>query len=177
MSRIAVIEENQAEGGIKEAYAQMKSEMGVVPNVMKVFSTWPELFAAQAGLFQTVMASETKLPRATKEMIAALTSGLNQCTYCVTHHVNFMKQYGVSDTAAETIEKDYRQAGLDKKTLGLLEYAEKVTKHAYKVTDADIALLSALGWSDREILEATAVVGLFSFINRAADALGVQLEF
>jgi len=44
------------------------------------------------------------------------------------------------------------------------------------VTDADIAGLKEAGWSDREILEATAVVAQFSFINRIADALGVELE-
>lgn len=176
MSRIPVVEENQAEGMIREVYAGMKSQMGVVPNVIKVFSTWPELFEANMKMFQTIMTSETKLPRAIKEMIAALTSKLNQCGYCVTHHVNFMKQYGVSESMAGTIGEDYRKSGIDKKTLRLLEYAEKVTKHAYKVTDADIAGLKESGWSDREILEATAVVGQFSFINRIVDALGVELE-
>jgi len=176
MSRIPVVEENQAEGMIREVYEGMKSQMGVVPNVVKIMSGWPELFEANMKMFQTVMISESALPRPVKEMIAALTSKLNQCSYCLSHHVNFMKQYGVSPEIADTIGEDYRKAGVDQKTLKLLEYAEKVTKHAYKVTDADIAGLKEAGWSDREILEATAVVAQFSFINRIADALGVELE-
>src|SRR3990167_4080209 len=112
MSRIPVVEENQAEGMIREVYEGMKSQMGLVPNVIKVFSTWPELFEANMKMFQTIMVAETKLPRAVKEMIAALTSKLNQCGYCVTHHVNFMKQYGVNDSMAETIGENYRKAGV-----------------------------------------------------------------
>lgn len=176
MSRIPVVEENQAEGMIREVYEGMKSQMGMVPNVVKVLSTWPELFEANMKMFQTIMVSESTLSRAVKEMIAALTSKLNQCNYCLTHHVNFMKQYGVSPAMAETFGEDYRKSGVDKKTLRLLDYAEKVTKHAYKVTDGDIAGLKESGWSDREILEATAVVAQFSFINRIADALGVEFE-
>ncbi len=176
MTRISVIEENVAQGGIQEAYTQIKQQMGVVPNVIKLFSSWPELFEANMKLFHTVMVSETKLPRSVKEMIAALVSEINQCNYCVTHHVNFMKQYGVSDLVAETIRKDYRKAGLDGKTLKLLEYAEKVTRNAHRVTDEDIEGLKKIGWTEREILEATAVVAEFSFINRMVDALGVKLE-
>ena len=177
MSRIAVIEENQAEGNIAEAYRQMKSQMGSVPNVMKIFSTWPELFEVVSKGFQTVMISETKLPRPVKEMIAAAVSQINQCQYCVAHHVNFMKQYGISDEMAQMVRDDYKRAGLDQKTVKLLEYAEKVTRHAYRVTDQDIQNLKDQGWTDREILEATAVTAHFNFINRMADALGVELEF
>lgn len=176
MSRIAVIEENQAEGNIAEAYHQMKNQMGVVPNVMKIFSTWPELFETASKSFQTIMISETKLPRPVKEMIAAAVSQINQCQYCVVHHVNFMKQYGISDEMAQMVRDDYKRAGLDQKTVKLLEYAEKVTRHAYRVTDKDIQHLKEMGWMDREILEATAVAAHFNFINRMADALGVQLE-
>ncbi len=176
MNRISIIEENQAEGMIGQVYGMMKSQMGAVPNVVKIFSIWPELFEAHMKIFQTIMVAETKLPRSVKEMIAALTSKINQCGYCLSHHVNFMKQYGVDPEMANTIGEDYRKAGVDKKTLRLLEYAEKVTKNAYKVTDSDIVGLKEAGWSDSEILEATSVVALFSFINRVADALGVELE-
>lgn len=37
----------------------------------------------------------------------------------------------------------------------LAAYAEKVTRYAYKVTDDDIALLRAAGYSDDQLFEAT----------------------
>jgi len=176
MTRIAVVEEESAQGAVKEIYEQLKSQMGVVPNVFKALSTWPELFEATARLFGAVMQAETKLPRATKEMIATLVSELNSCPYCVSHHAHFMKQYGVDESAAQQITRDYKKAELDEKTMKLLEYAEKVSRNAYKVIDRDFDVLRNVGWSDREILEATAVVAQFNFINRIVDALGVELE-
>jgi len=66
--------------------------------------------------------------------------------------------------------------GYDPATKQLLDYAEKVTRYAYRVTDQDIAELRRVGWSDRQILEATVVAAQFNFINRIVDALGAELE-
>jgi len=170
------VEDQAAQGIVKEAYEQLKSQLGLVPNLFKALSTWPEFLEANLKLLGAVMLADTKLPRSTKEMIATLVSGLNQSQYCVYHHSNFMKQYGVSESAAQQITGDYRKARLDEKTLKLLEYAEKVSRSAYKITDRDFETLRTLGWSDQEILEATAVVAQFNFLNRIADALGVELE-
>ncbi len=176
MSRIAVVEESQAQGSVKVIYEGIKKQMGIVPNVFKSASSWPELLKSIVKLFETVMTSETRLPRATKEMIAALVSKLNRCQYCVTHHVNFMAQYGVSEAIAQKISQDYHRADLDDKILRLLEFSEKVSKEAYKVTDGDFEELKGFGWTEREILEAIAVVAQFNFLNRIVDALGVSLE-
>lgn len=176
MSRVKVIEEKEATGLIKDTYEKFKKQMGVVPNVIKSLSSWPELFEANMKLFEVIMLKETKLKRETKEMIAAIVSELNRCNYCATHHENFMKQFGVRDGVAEEVRRDYHNAGLDEKTLKLLEYSEKVSKNAYKVTDRDFNNLKKIGWTEREIMEATAVVAQFNFINRIVDALGVELE-
>jgi len=40
----------------------------------------------------------------------------------------------------------------------LLEYAEKVSKHAYRVVERDFSTFRDSGWSEKQILEATAVV-------------------
>lgn len=42
----------------------------------------------------------------------------------------------------------------------LAAYAEKVTHHAYKVTDGDIAALLAAGYSEDQLFEATLSVAL-----------------
>lgn len=65
---------------------------------------------------------------------------------------------------------------LDAKTKQLLQYAEKVTRHAYKITEEDVQRLHKVGCSDEEILEATLVVSLFNLMDRVADALGVPVE-
>jgi len=57
---------------------------------------------------------------------------------------------------------------------GLLDFAALVTRHAYRTTDADVARLRSLGWSDPEIAECVYVTALFAFFNRVADAFGLE---
>jgi len=71
---------------------------------------------------------------------------------------------------------DYKTAPITDAEKKLLAYAEKVTLHAYKTTDADVEGLKECGWSEGQILEATLVVGLFCDINRWVDALGFRYE-
>ena len=61
----------------------------------------------------------------------------------------------------------------DEATARFLPLAEKITRHAYKVTDDDIRLLRDDGWSDEKILEAVWVVVYFNLVNRLADTLGL----
>lgn len=44
------------------------------------------------------------------------------------------------------------------------------------MTAGDVAALRAVGLSDAAIHDATQVVSYFNYINRVADALGVELE-
>ena len=140
------------------------------------FSLWPEVFELNQRLFETVMFAESELPNPTKEMIALVVSTANSCNYCVGHHSNFLQQYGVSEDVVRQLGADSSQPAVDEKTGKLLEYARKVTQHAYKVTDEDVEALRHWGWSDRQILEATVVAGQFNFINRIVDALGAEFE-
>lgn len=176
MSRIKVVEEENAEGKVKAVYDQLRSVFGKVPGVMKALSPWPDVLELYANRVGMIVFSETKLTRAVKEMIASLVSKINECDYCLTYHKSFLVEAGISSQEAEAIVTDYQTASITDAEKKLLAYVEKVTRHAYKTTDADVEGLKQCGWSDEQILEATLVVGLFSDINRWVDALGFRVE-
>ena len=69
---------------------------------------------------------------------------------------------------------DLAGAPLTEAERGLLDFAALVTKHAYKTTDADVANLRTLGYSDPQIAEAVYITALFAFFNRVADAFGLE---
>ncbi len=58
----------------------------------------------------------------------------------------------------------------------VLEFAEKVTRDAAKMTKDDIDALRREGFSDEAILDVTCVASYFNYINRMSDALGIELE-
>ena len=67
-------------------------------------------------------------------------------------------------------------AELSPRQRALADYAVKLTKQPQQCGSDDLDRLRAHGLSDKEILEASHVVGFFNHINRLADALGVDLE-
>jgi uncharacterized peroxidase-related enzyme len=84
---------------------------------------------------------------------------------------------GFSQEDVKNILDDIEKTTLiDDKTKAILRFSEKVTRHAYKVTEADIQSLKVLGYTDEDVLEATEVIALFNFLDRIADALGAPVE-
>ena len=77
---------------------------------------------------------------------------------------------------ADAFAEDWRRAGLDGATVALLEYAEKLTRTPSSMSATDVEALRHAGWSDRAIHDATQVCGYFNYINRVAEALGVEME-
>jgi uncharacterized peroxidase-related enzyme len=77
---------------------------------------------------------------------------------------------------AEHAAHDYREAGLEHRVHALCDFAVKVTVDPAKVSRADIDALREQGWSDAAIHDALQVVSYFNYINRIADAVGIDDE-
>jgi len=80
------------------------------------------------------------------------------------------------DAYVEALARDWRTAPLAPLDRALCLFAEKLTLQPTAMGEADITALRAAGASDPAIHDATQVVGYFNYINRVADALGVELE-
>ena len=72
--------------------------------------------------------------------------------------------------------KDWRTAALTQRQAALCAYAEKLTRRPSHMSPDDLTPLRQAGLTDRDILDAVQVIGYFNYINRVADALGVDLE-
>lgn len=72
--------------------------------------------------------------------------------------------------------RDWRTANLSEIDFALCVYAEKLTQHPEKMSEADVVTLRDIGLDDRAIHDATQVISYFNYINRIADGLGVEPE-
>ena len=82
---------------------------------------------------------------------------------------------GDGELAAQ-IKKDYRLAGLDPATRGLIDFAIRLTRRPADSSQARVDALRALGWSDEAIVMATHIVGFFNYYTRLVEALGCEPE-
>jgi uncharacterized peroxidase-related enzyme len=83
---------------------------------------------------------------------------------------------GEKDRFVSQVIRDWRAAGLDPASAALCEYAEGVTRAPGLRHPDDLERLRQAGLTDRAIHDATQVIGYFNYINRMADALGVDEE-
>ena len=71
---------------------------------------------------------------------------------------------------------DWRQVDLKPSVVAMLQFTERVTQDPAALNREEIARLRTAGWNDQAIHDATQVISYFNYINRIADALGVELE-
>lgn len=81
-----------------------------------------------------------------------------------------------ADAFVHAIARDWRTARLHAIDQALCAYAEKLTLHPTEMTADDVGRLRQAGLDDVAIHDATQVVAYFNYINRVADALGVERE-
>ncbi len=74
------------------------------------------------------------------------------------------------------VARDWREAALGHADRALCDFAEAVTRDPGGLTADALAPLRRAGFGDRAIHDAAQVIGYFNYINRIADALGVEHE-
>ena len=80
------------------------------------------------------------------------------------------------DDADERLFGEDPRPALEPKLQGLLDYVTKLTLTPAKCCREDVEALRAAGAVDEEISATVQVAAYFNYINRVADALGVDLE-
>jgi len=74
------------------------------------------------------------------------------------------------------VASDYRRAGLDPRTLALCDFAVELTRRPSSIRLEDVDRLRGHGLDDAAIHDAVQVIAYFNYINRVADAVGVDDE-
>ena len=87
----------------------------------------------------------------------------------------FLQLQGQADEVVQSVRAgEGVPEGLSDAERELLRFVRLVTESAYKTTDADVARLRAVGYTDPQIAEAVYITALFAFFNRVADAFGLE---
>jgi uncharacterized peroxidase-related enzyme len=169
LPHVHVVSDDEAKGRVLELFEKMKESKGAVPKWMRVMANCDDILLGFFGLFKATM-DNSPLESQLKWKLAYHVSELNKCDFCVSVSEMQLKAFGmeVSDM------KNLKAAATGKEALAF-EYTEAVNNHAYKIDDELISRMKT-EFSDEELVELTSVVGLFNFINRFNDALGVLPE-
>jgi uncharacterized peroxidase-related enzyme len=179
MAWIPTIPEEQAQGRLAEIYAEIRQHphlMGLVPNVMKALSTRPELLEAVVKVATTATFGGSRLSRTQEELIAAVVSSVNRCHYCANAHAELLRfeSHGDGGLVAQ-VKRDWRTAPLAEGDRAMLAFAEKLTVNSSAMTRADIDELGG-HFNAEQVFDIAVITAMFNFMNRIADAFGVELD-
>jgi uncharacterized peroxidase-related enzyme len=126
-------------------------------------------------LSHELMFNEAPIAPALRELIAAYTSSLNRCDFCMNAHASVASHlYGDKHLVWSVLE-DLDSSALDEKDKVLLRHVRKLTLDSGSITQSDIDLLKDAGWDDTSIFYATGACALFNFYNRFVSGNGVKL--
>lgn len=177
MAFIKIIKESFAEGKLERLYKQLGANGDdTVSNILRVHSLKPDTLRAHLGLYKAIMFNNSGLSRAQREMIAVITSDVNQCVYWVKHHGAALLKESSDKRILDKLLIDYKKAGLTDMEIIMLDYTIKLTKESCNVTINDINKLRDIGFTDQDIFDINQVVAYFNYVNRIASGLGVELE-
>jgi uncharacterized peroxidase-related enzyme len=172
MSRIAVIDNDNANPEQKELLDAIQSQLGMVPNFLKVFANSPAALRAFLGLHG--IASEGSLEAPTRERIALALAEQNACQYCVSAHSAMGRKAGLDGAEIEANRSGTSQ---DSKAAVAVKFAAALSEHRGQVTTAELLEVRNAGYSESDIVEIITHVGLNILSNIIGKASQVEIDF
>ncbi len=172
MSRINVIERDNANKEQTELLDAIQAQLGMVPNFLKVFANSPAALRAFLGLHG--IAGEGSLGAQTRERIALAVAQQNECQYCVSAHSAIGLKAGLS--TAE-IESNRAGSSQDTKAAVAVKFAKALAEYNGDVTTAELQAVRNADYSESDIVEIITHVGMNVLTNILGKASRVDIDF
>lgn len=172
MSRLNVVEHDTANAEQQDLLRAIQSQLGMVPNFLKVFANSPAALRAFLGLHS--IASEGSLDAPTRERIALALAQQNACQYCVSAHTAIGRKTGLSSSE---IEANRAGGSQDDKAAAAVKFAVALAEHKGEVTTAEILEVRNAGYSESDIVEIITHVGMNILTNIVGKASRVEIDF
>lgn len=155
-------------------FQKCRDKIGFVPNVLQAYAFDMAKLEAFVAFYSDLMLAPSGLSKLEREMIAVVVSAENRCFYCLTAHGAAVRQLSGRPELGEALVMNYRVADLTPRERAILDFAVKVTKESFAISEADRAALRTAGLNDRDIWDVAAVAGFYNMSNRMASATDMR---
>jgi uncharacterized peroxidase-related enzyme len=166
------VENNQQPGPYFDLIAAAKSSGTEYWRIWNLLAFRPRVSEALVRLSQEIMYEDAPISAALRELIAAYTSSLNGCEFCMKAHAAVAAHLYKDEALVWSAVRDLEGASLPERDKAILRFARKVTLDSASINAEDIATLHEAGWDDTSIFYSIAACALFNFYNRFVSANG-----
>ena len=150
ISYFPIAERQHCSEALQQLFADLESTLGFVPNVIRAFAWREPRFWKWWAHRSDLMTPSAGLSKAERKMVAVVVSAANDCLYCMTSHGYALRVLLDNPVTAECILLDYHRAGLDSRTLAMLDFAVKITRRPAECGLEDVEHLRKQGFRDED---------------------------
>jgi len=165
-----MLDEPPATGATEARYAVDRDEDGYVWNATRLWCWRPDLYQAFDDLRSSLMEATALSERELALVVVATVSELGD-SYCSYGWATRLASLTDDETAAQVLA-DGPAAALSDREAALVFWARQVVRDPNATTPADVDRLRVVGLGDREIFEATALIGFRLAVSTVNAALG-----
>lgn len=175
MPLITSLPEEAIDSDLVEHLSFFHGTLGGIPNSIRTMALRPEIARAYTDLNMAVMKDYGAVTPELKRLIGYVASFASGCLYCQAHMILASERFGASEErlgAVYDFEDSVHFSDAEKAALAFAHAAASVPNMVTK----DIGDRLKAHWSDAAVVEITAVVALFGYLNRWNDSMGTALE-
>ena len=171
MPRISRLNRSQVRPSSIAIYDRTLRDRGNVPNMFRTMAHRPQIFETIIAHMDAVLNTGT-LSKALKELVIVRTSQCNRTPYCLASHTAICKRLGWTDHQLEAL-KDVAVSDFTEAEKAAVHLAEVMTLYPHGYTEQDFQHLRSF-YSEGEVVELMAAIGLFNYFNRFNDVLEME---
>ena len=175
MALVKPLDENEIETELCEFIQFFKGPLGVIPNSVRTMSRRPKVAKAFTELNMAVMECHGAVTPEFKRIIGYITSFVSGCRYCQAHTILGSQRFGADEDRLQDAWNYENSDHFTDAEKAALKYAHAAASIPNAVDDEIAAELHKY-WCDDDIVEITAVIALFGYLNRWNDSMGSALE-
>ena len=173
MTRIELIDPSTASHQAAEQLTAARQMLGGVPNFAKALANSPATLKGYLDMYTALQTGV--LSPATRERIALAVAEFNQCTYCVSAHVQLARTLVKLDDG--DVDAARRGTSTDPKEAALVGLAVETARSRGHVDEGTIADARAAGVSNEEMVEVIGNVIFSSLTNYVNETFQVDIDW
>lgn len=171
MPRLNVVEPEKAQGDVKQVFEQLTQKMGRVLNIFKGMGN--SSAALTAYLAPADALAKGQLSPQDREVVYLAVSQRNGCQYCLSAHTLLARKAGLGDDEILAVRRFEPKA---ENHQALLRFVLRVIDTKGFVDDADLNAVRRAGYTDGQIAESIAFIGLATYSNLFNHVFSTPLD-
>jgi uncharacterized peroxidase-related enzyme len=168
------VENNPQPSPYFDLIAAAKSSGSEYWGIWNLLAFRPKTADFLARLSNETMQEDAPITVAMRELIAAYTSSLNRCGFCMKAQAAVAAHLYKGEALVWSVLRDPERSALPEQDQAILRFVRKITLESDSIVESDIAALHAAVWDDTSIFYAIAACSLFNLYNRFISANGVK---